>query len=479
MHYDYNLIVIGGGSGGLVSSYMAAALQAKVLLIEKHKMGGDCLNTGCVPSKALLQTAKRIHEIKNASDLGIKKSECEFDFSDVFKRIHSVIKKIEPHDSVDRYKKLGVECLQGEAQFKDLHSVEVNGKTYTAKAFIIATGASPFVPPIKGLEYVNYLTSDNIWELDTKPEHLVILGGGPIGTELSQGFNRLGVHVTQVEQAPFIMNREDEEVSQFITQKLKKEGVNVLCNTRAVEIKKEGNQNLLITESNNQNKSIPFSHILFAVGRKASVSGFGLEKIGVKLTQRKTIETNHFMATNHSHIYACGDVTGPYQFTHSAAYQGTLASIHALFSPLTRLFMKANYSGMPWVTYTDPEVAHCGLSESMAKAQNIPYEAHRFDLKELDRAITESHEEGFIKILTAKKKDKILGVTAVGSNAGNWIGEFILAIQQGIGLNAILNTTHPYPTMIEACKYVAGTWKRNQTSPQVLKWLKKFHNFRR
>ena len=478
MKYDYNLIVIGGGSGGLVASYMAATLKARVLLIEQQKMGGDCLNTGCVPSKALLQTAKRIHEIKHSQHLGIKKSECEFDFLDVLKRIQSVIKKIEPHDSTERYTKLGVQCLQGKAFLKTPHSVEVNGKTYTGKAFVIATGASPFVPPLKGIEDVDYLTSDTIWNINSKPEKLIILGGGPIGTELSQGLNRLNVPITQVEQSSSIMGREDKEVSEFIAQKFKKEGVNLRCNTKALEIRKEGDKKFLIVESNQKKESLFFSHILFAIGRKASVSGFGLENIGVKLTSRKTIQTNHFMSTNYSHIYACGDVTGPYQFTHSAAYQGTLASIHALFSPLTRLFLKANYEGMPWVTYTDPEIARCGLSESEALAQNISHNVYKFELKDLDRAITEGYEEGFIKILTHKKKDKILGVVAVGHNAGHWIGEFILAIQQRIGLNAILNTVHPYPTMIEACKYVAGAWKRDQVSPKVLNWLETFHKFR-
>ena len=478
MKYDYNLIVIGGGSGGLVASYMASLLKAKVLLVEKHKMGGDCLNTGCVPSKALLQTAKRIYEIQQAHQLGIKKSHCEFDFLDVLKRVQTVIKKIESHDSVERYEKLGVHCLKGKAEFKTPHSIEVNDKIYTAKAFIVATGASPFIPPIKGLEEGNHLTSDTIWDLKVKPEKLIVLGGGPIGTELAQGFNRLGVSVTQVEQSPTIMGREDKEVSEFISQKLKQEGVEILCNTKALEIKTDQGQKNLVVEKENQRTSIPFSHILLAVGRKASVTGLGLEKIGIKLSPRKTIQTNHFMATNHSHIYACGDVTGPYQFTHSAAYQGTLSALHALFSPITRLFLKANYKGMPWCTYTDPEVARCGLNETEAQSQGIPYDVHRFNLKDLDRAITESHEEGFVKILTQKKKDKILGVVAVGHNAGNWSGEFILAIQQKIGLNAILNTIHPYPTMIEACKYVSGEWKKTQTSPEIFKWLKRFHDFR-
>ena len=388
--YDYNVIVIGGGSGGLVASLVASSLRAKVLLIEKHKMGGDCLNTGCVPSKTLLKSAQRVYEIQNSGKLGIKSSSCEFEFSHIMERVQSVIKTIAPKDSRERYEELGVKCVKGEAHFEGLHTVRAAKQSFTAKSFIIATGATPFVPPIPGLSQVDYLTSDTLWNLREKPEKLVIIGGGPIGLEMAQGLSRLGVSVTLVESAPQVMGREDPDVSQWIGDKLKSEGVEILTSVKIEEIKKGDGKTVLHLRHQLQDKQIPFSHLLIATGRRAHLRGFGLEGLEVRLTERSTIKTNGFMATNHSHIYACGDVTGPYPFTHSAAYQGTLAAIHALFSPLSRLpflNLKASYTGLPWCTYTDPEVARCGLNETMAREKNISCEVIYLPLKELDRAL--------------------------------------------------------------------------------------------
>ena len=479
--YDYNVIVIGGGSGGLVASLVASSLKAKVLLIEKHKMGGDCLNTGCVPSKTLLSSARRIYEIQTAGKLGIKNSSCEFEFSHIMERVHSVIKQIAPKDSRERYEKLGVKCVEGEAHFEGLNTVRVAEQSFTTRSFIIATGASPFVPPIKGLNQVDYLTSDTLWNLRQKPEKLVIIGGGPIGMEMAQGLNRLTVPVTLVESASRIMGKEDPDVSQWMADKLKSEGVEILTSTKIGEIKKESGKGVLHLRHQLQDKKIPFSHLLVATGRKANLRGFGPEGLETRLTKQSTIETNGFMATNHSHIYACGDVTGPYPFTHAAAYQGTLAAVHALFSPFSRLpflKLKASYAGLPWCTYTDPEVARCGLNETTAQEQNIPFEMTWLPLKELDRAVTEGKEEGFLKILTKKGSDKILGMTAVGAEAGHWTGGLILAINQGIGLNRILHTVHPYPTLTEVAPRVAALWKKQRTSEKTLRFLQKFHQWR-
>ena len=480
--YDYNVIVIGGGSGGLVASLAASALKAKVLLIEKHKMGGDCLNTGCVPSKTLLSAAHRVHEIQTAGKLGIKNSSCEFEFSHIMERVHSVIKQIAPRDSRERYEKLGVKCVEGEAHFEGLNAVRAAGQSFTAGSFIIATGSSPFVPPLEGLNQVDYLTSDTFWNLRQKPEKLVIIGGGPVGTEMAQGLNRLAVPVTLVESAPRIMGKEDPDVSQWITDRLKSEGVEILTSSETRKVTKENGKGVLHLHHQLQDKKIPFSHLLVAAGRKANLHGFGLKGLNARLTKQSTIETNGFMATNHSHIYACGDVTGPYPFTHAAAYQGARAAVHALFSPFSRLpflKLKASYAGLPWCLYTDPEVARCGLNETTAREQNIPFEMTWLPLKELDRAVTEGKEEGFLKILTKKGSDKILGMTALGAEAGHWTGGLVLAINQGIGLNRILHTVHPYPTLTEAAPRAAALWKKQSVSERTLQFLQKFHRWRR
>ena len=471
--YDYNIIVIGGGSAGLVSSYIASAVKAKVALIEKHKMGGDCLNTGCVPSKALLRSAKMISYAKRAKEFGFKKTTVDFDFKDVMKRVQNIIKIIEPHDSRKRYTALGVECIEGEAKILSPHNVEVNGITLTARSIIIATGAKPLVPNIPGLDQINYLTSDNVWDLKELPKKLLVLGGGPIGAEMAQAFSRLGAEVTVVEMAPQILIREDEEVIELVTEKFVKEGIKVLISHKAKEFK----NNMLICEYKNKDISIPFDKVIIALGRKANTEGFGLEELGVKIRETKTIEANAFLQTNIPSIYVCGDVTGPYQFTHTAAHQAWYACVNALFSPLKKF--KVDYTVIPWATFTDPEVARVGLNEKDAKIQNILYEVTTYDIDDLDRAITDSEAHGFIKVLTVPNKDKILGVTIVGRHAGDLIAEYILAMKYGLGMNKILATIHIYPTLAEANKYVAGNWKKEHLPIFAIKILEKFHKWRR
>jgi len=471
--YDYNIIVIGGGSAGLVSSYIAAAVKAKVALIEKHKMGGDCLNTGCVPSKALLRSAKMLSYAKRAKEFGFKKAEIEFDFKDVMQRVQSVIKAIEPHDSRERYTKLGVDCIEGTAKITSPHSVEVNGKTLTARSIIVATGARPMVPPIPGLDKIDYLTSDNVWELKELPSRLVVLGGGPIGSEMAQGFARLGAEVTLIEMAPQILIREDEEVIKLVTEKFTKEGIKVLANHKAKEFK----DNTLICEYEGKDVEVAFDKVIVALGRSANTSGFGLEELGVSLRGNKTIDANPFLQTNIPSIYVCGDVTGPYQFTHTAAHQAWYACVNALFSPFKKF--KADYSVIPWATFTDPEVARVGLNEKDAKEKNIPYEVTTYGIDDLDRAIADSQAHGFVKVLTKPGKDKILGVTIVSAHAGDLIAEYILAMKHGLGLNKILGTIHIYPTMAEANKFAAGQWKKAHAPKWLLKLVEKFHNWRR
>lgn len=471
--YDYNLIVIGGGSAGLVSSYIAAAVKAKVALIEKYRMGGDCLNTGCVPSKALIRSAKILAYAKRAKEFGFNQATIEFDFKNVMQRVRDIVKQIEPHDSYQRYASLGVDCIEGEAKITSAHSVEVNGKILTTRSIIVATGARPMLPSIPGLDKIDYLTSDNVWDLKELPKKLMVLGGGPIGSEMAQAFSRLGAKVTLVEMAPHILMREDKEVIELVTEKFSEEGIQVLTNHKAKEFK--GNQ--LVCEYEGKDVTIEFDKVIVALGRKANVIGFGLEKLGVEIKETGTIQANPFLQTNIPSIYVCGDVTGPYQFTHTAAHQAWYACVNALFSPFKRF--KVDYSVIPWATFIDPEVARVGLNEKDAKAANIPYELTIYGIDDLDRAIADSEAYGFVKILTVPRKDKILGVTIVGAHAGDLIVEYILAMKHNIGLNKIFGTIHIYPTLAEANKYAAGTWKKAHVPVFMMKVLEKFHAWRR
>ena len=479
--FDNNLVIIGAGSGGLVTAYIAAAVKAKVTLIEKHKMGGDCLNTGCVPSKALIRSSRFLAEIKQAHTLGISKVDAQFEFSEIMERVQKIIKQIEPHDSVERYTDLGVDVVTGSAKIISPWEVEITTEQETrvisTRSIVIAAGAKPFVPPIPGLDEVSYLTSDNIWELREQPKRLLVLGGGPIGCELAQAFNRLGIEVTQVEMLPRIMIREDEEASQAVMDKFQSEGINVLVEHTAKQFVIDNGEKILLAEHHGETVRIGFDQVLLAIGRAANVSGYGVEELGIELSPRKTLEVNAFLETNYANIYACGDVAGPYQFTHVAAHQAWYAAVNALFGNFKKF--KVDYSVIPWATFTDPEVARVGLNEQDAKQQGIAYEVSTYGIDDLDRAIADSEAHGFVKVLTKPGKDKILGVTIVGAHAGELIAEFVLAMKHGLGLNKILGTIHIYPTMSEANKYVAGVWKRNHAPEKLLQWVGRYHAWRR
>ena len=486
--YDYNIVVIGAGSGGLVSSYIAAAVNAKVALIEKHKMGGDCLNTGCVPSKAIISCAKIASLEKKYEEYGFKSVKAEFEFADVMERIQKVIKKVEPHDSIERYTKLGVDCYNNYAKIVDKHTVKLDdGTIIKAKNIIISTGARPAVPPIKGLDQVNYLTSDNVWNLRKQPKKLVVLGGGPIGSELAQSFSRLGSEVFQIERSAHLLSREDIECSKIVEESFKKDGINVYTKHQAKEVVVRDGKKIIICESAGKDVEIEFDEILIALGRRANVKGFGLEELGVKLRDNGTIDADPFLRTNIKNIYVVGDVTGPYQFTHTAAHQAYYAAVNALFNPFTRWIsylpfgpsFKVNYRVIPACTFTDPEVARVGLNEKEAQQKNIKYDVTVYGLDDLDRAIADGEDRGFVKVLTKKGSDKILGAMIIGVHGGDLLAEFVLAMNCGLGLNSILSTIHTYPTMSEAIKYTAGVWKNNNKPEGILKLVKKFHNWRR
>ncbi len=471
--FDRNLIVIGAGSAGLVAAYIAAAVRAKVTLIEKHRMGGDCLNTGCVPSKALLRSARLVSEIRNSSSYGIRKASAEFDFADVMERVQRVVRSVEPHDSVERYTSLGVECIQGAARITSPWSVQVGGRTLTARAIVIAAGARPLVPPIPGIENIRVLTSDNLWDLRELPRRLVVLGGGPIGCELAQAFARFGSQVTQVEMLPRLLAREDPEASALIEARFREEGIDVRVGHRAVRF--EGKT--LVCESAGRESRIEFDELLCAVGRAANVTGYGLEELGLPLTPARTLQTNEYLQCLYPNIYACGDVAGPYQFTHTAAHQAWYASVNALFGRFRRF--RADYSVIPWATFTDPEVARVGLSEAEAKERGIACEVTRYDLAELDRAIADEAARGFVKVLTVPGKDRILGATIAGEHAGEMIAEFVAAMKHGIGLDKVLGTIHVYPTLAEANKYAAGAWKKAHAPQGLLRKVERFHAWMR
>ena len=476
--FDRNLVVIGAGSGGLVSAYIAAAVKANVSLIEKHAMGGDCLNTGCVPSKALIRSAKLAAEVRKAHALGYNTASAEVNFVRVMERIQRVIGDIEPHDSVKRYTGLGVDVIQGAATITSPWHVEVNGQTLSTRNIIIAAGARPFMPPIPGLDQVKAYNSDTIWSLREQPARLVILGGGPIGCELAQAFQRLGSQVIQVERDERLLPREDNDASALVMQHLIAEGVDVRVQHEALRFELlDGEQQLVMRRRDSAEElRIGFDAVLVAVGRKANVNGYGAETLGLTVRPNGTLDTNEYLATRFPNVYAVGDVTGPYQFTHVSAHQAWYAAVNALFGSFKRF--KVDYRVIPHVTFTDPEVARVGLSETEANEQGIAYEVTRYGIDDLDRAIADQAAEGFVKVLTEPGKDRILGVTIVGQHAGELLAEYVLAMKYNLGLNKILGTIHSYPTMAEANKYAAGEWKRAHAPQAVLRWVQRLHNWR-
>ena len=482
--FDRNLVVIGAGAAGLVSSYIAATVKAKVTLVEASKMGGDCLNYGCVPSKALIKSAKVAQQIRDGARYGLETAEPHFSFRKVMQRVHDVIAEIEPHDSVERYTGLGVNVVKGYARIIDPWTVEITREDgaverLTTRAIVIAAGAEPLVPDLPGLAESGYLTSDTLWEefarLEEVPRRIVLLGGGPIGSELSQAFARLGAQVTQVEMADRLLTREDGEVSQLVEAALTASGVRVLTGHQALRVETHGGERVLIVRNEQGELALPYDALVIAIGRKARLSGYGLDELGIETG--RTVVTDDYLATLYPNIYAAGDVAGPYQFTHTAAHQAWFASVNALFGQFKRF--KADYRVIPWVTFVDPEVARVGLNELEAKEKGIAHEVTVYPFHELDRAIAESATKGFVKVLTPPGKDRILGVTIVGEHAGELLAEYVLAMKHGLGLNKILGTIHTYPTMAEANKYAAGEWKKMHAPEGLLRIVERYHTWRR
>lgn len=471
----YNLVVIGGGSAGLVSAYIAAAVKAKVALIEEHRLGGDCLNTGCVPSKALIKSSRIAHQIRDHRLYGIRSASCEVDFAEVMERVQEKIRAIEPHDSVERYTALGVECIQGRAEVLDRNHVRVNGRVLRTKAIVLALGASPIIPKIPGIETIKALTSENLWDLRKLPKRLAILGAGPIGCEMAQAFQRLGSEVTLIDSAGRMLLKEDEDVASLIRATFEKEGIRVLLGRQVTAIRGGTGEKQLIL--GDKGETLPFDELLLATGRRANTKGMDWAKLGVTLNPDGTIKVDPYMRADGRSIYACGDVAGPYQFTHTASHQAWYCAVNALFSPWKKF--KVDYRVIPWVTFTDPEIAQVGHNEASAKAAGIPYETTIYGIDDLDRAIVESEQEGRVKVLTVPGKDKILGASIVGAHAGELIAEFTTAMKFGLGLNKVLSTIHPYPTFSEANKYAAGNWKKAHAPEKILAYLRKYHAFNR
>ena len=478
--FDRNLIVIGAGSAGLVTAYIAAAVKAKVTLVEKNRMGGECLHTGCVPSKALIRSARFLSHVKRSSEFGIRSATADFEFAEVMERVQRVIRDIEPHDSVERYTALGVDVLLGRARIASPWEVEVahddgSKQVLTTRSIVIATGGRPLVPLIPGLEQIDYLTSENVWSLRERPDRMIVLGGGPIGCELAQTFARLGCRVTQIEMGARLLPREDEDAAGLVTRRFRAEGIDLRLGHEASRIEVVDGEKILVALHENNEIRIGFDALLIAVGRQANLEGYGLKELGV--TTERTVQVNGYLQTSLPNIYAAGDVAGPYQFTHVAAHQAWYAAVNALFDPFKKF--RADYRVIPWATFVEPEVARVGLNEQEASEKKVPHEVTVYQIDDLDRAIADGEAHGFVKVLTVPGKDRILGVTIVGEHAGDLIAEYVLAMKHGIGLNKILGTIHIYPTMAEANKYVAGNWKRAHAPERLLAWVARFHAWRR
>ncbi|MCB1672201.1 MAG: FAD-dependent oxidoreductase [Gammaproteobacteria bacterium] len=475
--FDANVVVLGAGSAGLVASLIVAGAKARVVLVEKHRMGGDCLNTGCVPSKSLIRSGRIASYFNRASEYGLKAVQGEVDFPAVMERVQGVIRTIEPHDSVERFTSLGVECELGEARILSPYEVSVNDRVIRTRSIIVATGARPLVPPIPGLDQVDYLTSDSVWDLRELPPRLLVIGGGPIGCELAQAFHNLGSQVTQVDQAPCLLPREDADVSELVRQRFEQDGIRVLTDCKVVGFTKAGSGGVMTAESNAGQVQVEFDRVLLAIGRKANVEGFGLEELNMPLTRQGTLEVNEYLQTAYPNIYACGDVVGPYQFTHMASFQAWYAALNALAGWLRK--SKVNYRVVPWATFIDPEVARVGLNEQEARDRKVPFEVTRFDLSRLDRALADQEAHGFVKVLTAPGRDRILGVTIVGHHAGELIAEFVFAMTHGLGLKKIAATTHIYPTLMEANRFAANNWRNARLPEKLFPYLERFFRWQR
>ncbi len=475
--YDANLVVIGAGSAGLVTAYIGAAAKAKVVLVEKDKMGGECLNTGCVPSKALIRSSRIMSDYARRREFGLFGEPATADLARVMQRVHKVIERIEPHDSVERYKELGVDVRSGTAMIKTPWCVEVDGKPITTRNIVIATGSVPAVPSIPGVQSVDYLTSDNLWNLDELPRRLLVLGGGVIGCEMAQAFRRLGSEVTVVEMLPQLLGREDRDVAAAVEQQFAEEGISLLLGYRGVAFETDDGQQLLRCESDDDVQEVRFDKVLIVLGRRANTQGLGLEDLGIPLNQNGTVEVNKYLQCIYPNIFACGDVAGPFQLTHAGAHQAWYCAMNALFRKFKKF--RVDYSVIPYAVFTDPEVARVGISERDASEQGIEYEVTRYGIDDLDRAIADGEARGFVKVLTPAGRDKILGVAIVGSHSPEIITEFVLAMRNGLGLGKILGTVHSYPTWAEANKYTAGQWRKARLSPRLLDISERFHSWQR
>lgn len=475
--FDYNVLVIGGGSAGLVTSYIASAVKAKVGLIEKNKMGGECLNTGCVPSKALIKSSKVMKTFLSANKFGLNSDSMDFDFSKVMNRVQDIISKIGPHDSIERYTSLGVDCIQGEAEILSPWEVKVNDVVYKTKNVVLAIGATPIIPNIPGIDKIAFKTSETIWDLQERPKKMLVLGAGPVGCEMAQAFARLGCEVTMVTHLGEILQKEDSDVSEELVKHFLEDGIKIFTQHEPILFDQNEHKKWITLKGPNGTVEIDFNEVLIAVGRRANTKIKGLEKLNLDLGEHGTFSHDEFLRTKYSNIYVCGDCAGPYQFSHMASHQAWYASVNALFSPLKSF--RVDYRVVPWATFTDPEIARVGLSEKEARLKGIEYEVSKYELEDLDRAIADSENYGFVKVLTPKGSDRIIGVTIVSSRASDMLPEFVLAMKWGLGLNKILGTIHTYPTFSDAAKYAAGNWKKNHKPEGILRLLEKFHAWRR
>jgi pyruvate/2-oxoglutarate dehydrogenase complex dihydrolipoamide dehydrogenase (E3) component/uncharacterized membrane protein YdjX (TVP38/TMEM64 family) len=478
--FEYDLIAIGAGAGGLVTSYIGAAVGAKVALVERHRMGGDCLNTGCVPSKALIHAGRVVHEARRVERFAETDSVFKVDSTKVLAHVRKAIEAIAPHDSVERYTSLGVEVVQGDAEVVDPWTVVVAGRRMTARSIVLATGGEPVVPPIPGIASVRVLTSDTFWDLEKLPSKLVVLGGGPIGCELAQACVRLGVKVVQIERGPRLLSREDTEVGDLVRERFEVDGVVVRTGRVTVrfEVDAEGTQWIVHrpTDGTGPEERESLDAVLVALGRKARHAPW-MDALGLRLRDDGTIETDSRLRTRFPNILAVGDATGPFQFTHVASHQAWYASLNGLLAPFWSF--EADYRVIPRCTYTDPQVARVGLSESDAKLQGIAYESSTYHLDDLDRAIADDETHGFVKVLTVPGKDTILGVVIVGAHAGELLAEWTLAMKNGLGLKKIMGTIHAYPTYAESAKYAAGVWTRAHKPEGALRLARRFFAWRR
>jgi pyruvate/2-oxoglutarate dehydrogenase complex dihydrolipoamide dehydrogenase (E3) component len=474
--YDYDIGIIGGGAGGLTVASGAAQLGAKTLLIEKEPhLGGDCLHYGCVPSKTLIRTAQAYYVMKNSQSFGLPSVNLPpVDFSRVRERIQSVIATIQKHDSEERFCGLGAKVAFGEPKFVDDHSIQLNGRVFSAKAWVIATGSSPDSPPIEGLDKTPYITNKDIFSLDRLPDSMIVLGAGPIATEMAQAFCRLGTKVTVIQRSGQILSKEDKDMAEEVMAVLASEGVTFYLNTSVLGVKDLGiEREVMIKDKEGATKSLRAEKILVAMGRDPNVKGLNLEEIGVQF-DRKGIKVNDRMRTTQKHIYAAGDVTGAFQFTHAAGYEGGIVVSNAIF----HLPRKADYTFMPWCTYTDPELASIGMNEKAAKAAGLDYSVFTEPFKGNDRSLAEGEEAGRIKMIL-NKSEKPIGVQILGPQAGELLSEWVAVLNGKVKLSTLASAVHPYPTLGEINKRVAGTYFSPKIfSDKVKKGLKFFFHLK-